>query len=310
MLPTVGRIASPEAVLGIARHAEDLGAGSLWVSDHLAMPVHQESRLPHSDQVTYPVPLDRNYLEAFTTLSWVAGQTSRAALGTAVCIAPYRHPILLAKILGSLAHLTGRTINLGVGTGWLREEFDALGADFRRRHPSTDATIEFVRRAARGDGVVGAPGLAGPREMYLRPQPPAGLAVWIGGSGPLARRRAAALGDVWFPDLHGCSPDQARAGFEEITGLAADLGREDGAVKLAAFLEVHLEPGAVPDPWLTGQQVRGPAGYALEIIGRYREAGMTEVVLAFGGGPARRQEALDSLLGAGLEAVLAAPVPA
>jgi probable F420-dependent oxidoreductase len=304
MLPTVGRVAAPDAVRSIAQHAESVGADSLWASDHLTMPVDQRTSLPHEGGATYPVPVDRNYLEAFTTLTWIAPQTTRAALGTAVCIAPYRSPVLMAKVLGTLSVLSGRRFNLGIGSGWLREEYAALGLDFARRHRDTDDLIRMLRTAASSDGVVDLPGEepGSVEGMYVRPYPPADMPVWVGGSGPLARRRTGRLGDVWFPNIHGCSPSQASAGFEEIRSIAEAEGRGTDAVRMAVFMEIQLGDEVHEAPWLVGQQVRGPASYALDLIWQYREAGMTEVILAFGGGGAiRRQHGLDTLLAAGLD---------
>ena len=306
MLPTVGRVATGESVAAVARHAERAGATTLWVSDHFTMPVAQRTKLPHG-QATYPVPVDRDYLEAFTTLAWAAAQTQRAELGTAVCVAPYRSPIMLAKAVGTLSLLTGRQLNLGVGSGWLKEEFAALDVDFGARHRLTDEAIDFVRACPASDGVVAVAGHAGsePVDMYIRPYPPETMRVWIGGSGPKARRRASVRGDVWFPDLHGCSPAQARAGMAEIAGLAAQAGRPADAVRLAVFMEIHIGETMRPEPWLHGQQVYGSAGFVLDVVNQYRASGMAELVLAFGGGATHRQDSLDRLLSAGLADALA-----
>src|SRR5204862_424559 len=103
----------------------------------------------------YPVPADRAYLEAFTTLSWIGGQTSRVMLGTGVCVLPYRHEILLAKIVGSLEVLCPGRLVLGVGVGWLREGFAALGVT--SSGPTTTTASPTCSSASAGAPTAAAP---------------------------------------------------------------------------------------------------------------------------------------------------------
>jgi probable F420-dependent oxidoreductase len=296
MLPTVGRVVSDDAVRSVALHAEAVGVHSLWVSDHVTMPVRSESPFPFAGRSDYPVPADRAYLEAFTTLSWVGGQTSRVTLGTGVCVAPYRHRILLAKILGSLEMLCPGRLVLGVGVGWLQEEFAALGLRFSDRHRATESTIEFLRSCARREGAVEADGV----ELYVRPHPAAGLPIWIGGNGPVARRRVARIGDGWLPAFYGCSPETVTSGRAEIAELRDELGHAAAAFDVALYIEVHLAEAADGDrPWEIGH-LSGPPSSVVDVLETYRDHGVTEVLLGFGGGADRRRQQLETLLENGL----------
>ena len=211
LLPNVGAAASPQSIVEFARSAEALGVQSLWVGDHLLLAEDQEARYPYNDSGDYVVPSDRNFLDAFTTLAWVAGQTNAIRLGVSVCIAPYRHPAQVAKVLGTLEFLAPGRLVFGVGTGWMRDEFDSLAVPFEERNAATVRLIRFLRDAGQAEGPVTIDNAGYPtHRMFLRPQPPKDLPIWIGGNGALARKRAARHGDAWHPALHRQAPDGAR----------------------------------------------------------------------------------------------------
>src|SRR6058998_3989630 len=113
--------ATPENLKRWAQFAESSGFHALLISDHVAVTPDVAAQ--------YPAP----FYEPFTTLSWLAGITDRIRLGTTVLIAPYRHPLLVARMAANLDQLSGGRLVLGVGVGWAQQEFDALGTDFRRR---------------------------------------------------------------------------------------------------------------------------------------------------------------------------------
>jgi alkanesulfonate monooxygenase SsuD/methylene tetrahydromethanopterin reductase-like flavin-dependent oxidoreductase (luciferase family) len=135
-LPQGGWVASRENVRVYAMLAEELGFHGLWVGDHIVIPPGYESRYPYA--ATHPVPADRPFLEAYTTLAYVAGVTQRVRIAVTAAVTPYRHPLLHAKVAATLDHLSGGRLEIALGVGWLREEFDALGADFAHRGAVTD----------------------------------------------------------------------------------------------------------------------------------------------------------------------------
>jgi probable F420-dependent oxidoreductase len=300
LLPNVGTAASPGAIVEFAAAGEELGLASLWVGDHLLLAEDQEARYPYNDSGDYVVPSDRNYLEAFTTLAWVAGQTRAARLGVSVCIAPYRHPALVAKVAGTLGFLAPGRMVLGVGTGWMRDEFDSLGVRFEDRNRLTADLVRFLRRAAAGEGrlEVGSPGFPAHR-MVSRPAPPSDLPIWIGGNGPLARRRAARLGDAWHPVLHRQPPAQLAAEWAETRELAEAAGRDLAGFELTFFVAVALSDRWRERPWERGV-VQGPAAHIVETLLAYAEVGVSEFVLSIGGSVPRRLALLEALRDAGL----------
>ncbi|WP_327673999.1 LLM class flavin-dependent oxidoreductase [Kitasatospora sp. NBC_00458] len=162
----------PGALRSWAQTVEGLGFDLLMVSDHIA--------ITPDVAVRYPEP----FYEPFTTLSWLAGVTTRVRLGTTVLIAPYRHPLLTARMAANLDQLSGGRLVLGVGVGWARQEFAALGIPFERRGRLTDDHLRAVREA----WAAGTEGPGGRR-----------IPVWVGGNSDAGVRRAVRFGDAWHP---------------------------------------------------------------------------------------------------------------
>ena len=170
-VPNFGPGTNPDVLRRWALTVEGLGFDLLMVSDHIAVTPDVAEQ--------YPAP----FYEPFTTLSWLAGFTRRVRLGTTVLIVPYRHPLLIARMAANLNDLSGGRLVLGVGVGWAREEFDALGVPFRERGRLTDEHLLAIRAAWQDAG------------DYRSGQIP----VWIGGNSDAALRRAVRLGDAWHP---------------------------------------------------------------------------------------------------------------
>jgi len=170
-VPNFGPGTDPEVLRRWALTVEGLGFDLLMMSDHVAV-------TPDVAQ-QYPAP----FYEPFTTLSWLAGLTSRVRLGTTVLIVPYRHPLLIARMAANLNDLSGGRLVLGVGVGWARQEFDALGVPFGERGRLTDEYLTAIRAAWQD----GADYRSGP------------IPLWIGGNSDAALRRAVRLGDAWHP---------------------------------------------------------------------------------------------------------------
>ena len=201
MLPGTGPLASAQAIEAVARLAEQLGFISLWASDHIAMPLVSESRYPGSKDGRMNWPADIPWLDPFTTLLWAAAVTDRIQLGTSILVLPLRPTLLVAKMAASLDHLSEGRLLLGVGTGWLAEEFELCGQDFSDRGTRTTKAIQALRACW-------APGPTQltdefhsriPFDMSPKPVNRSKLPILIGGHGNKALQRVAKVGDGWQP---------------------------------------------------------------------------------------------------------------
>jgi probable F420-dependent oxidoreductase len=176
-VPNFGPGTDPGVLREWARTVEGLGFDLLMVSDHVAVTPDVAER--------YPEP----FYEPFTTLSWLAGITTRLRLGTTVLVLPYRHPLLVARMTAGLNRLCGGRFVLGVGVGWARGEFDALGVPFTARGRLTDEYLGTLREIWRTEA---APRYAGDPGTGAVP-------IWVGGHSQAAIRRAVRFGDSWHP---------------------------------------------------------------------------------------------------------------
>lgn len=170
-VPNFGPGTDPDMLLRWAQVVEALGYDLLMLSDHIALTPDVAEQ--------YPAP----FYEPFTTLAWLAGATSRIRLGTSVLIAPYRHPLLVARMAANLNQLSKRGLVLGVGVGWARQEFAALGVSYEQRGRLTDEHLQAIRHAWTVDPAYRA----------------GDVPIWVGGNGVAGMRRAIRLGEAWHP---------------------------------------------------------------------------------------------------------------
>ena len=244
-LPNYGPLASGANLVRLAQHAEALGFDSVWVADHLVVPVETASIYPFDARDTpTPAKLDGlvEFYEPLMTLAYLAAATTRVRLGVSVYVLPYRNPVVTAKLVATLDALSGGRVIFGVGVGWLREEFTAVGADARVRGRVTDEYLEVCRRLWRDDVAEFAgdhyqlPAVrTGPKPVQ-RPWPP----IWIGGNSAAARRRAVALGDGLH--LIDCRPDEIPAAQTALRSALTDAGRSPDGFTLS--LRRSLTTGA------------------------------------------------------------------
>lgn len=283
------------ALGALAQSAEDLGFDSVWVSDHVVIPEHIASTYPYSPDGVFHSGPSTPVLEPLSALAYLAGCTRRVRLGTHVLILPYRNPLLTAKMVTTLDNLSGGRVDLGVGVGWMREEFAALGYDhlYDRRGAVSDEQIRVLKTLWTED----RPRFEGefyrfdelgaaPRPVQ-RPHPP----VWIGGHTPLALRRVARSGDGWLPigarpPAH-LPPDEIAAGVASIREQAQQVGRDPNQIQIAFSTSVNLGDRA------GGAERRPFQGSPDDIradLARYRDAGVQRFVLSFGAAPAAEYE--------------------
>jgi probable F420-dependent oxidoreductase len=178
---------TPEVLLGWARFAEENGFAIAMISDHIA--------LTPEVQALYPVP----FYDPFTTIAWLAANTNDLLLGTSVLVLPYRHPLQVARTGANLDAFSNGRFVLGVGSGWSKQEYDALGVPFDCRGAITDEYLAAIVDAWTSD-VAASPGPHAPYdEIHTGPRPVPKPPVWVGGASRAAIRRAVRHGDAWHP---------------------------------------------------------------------------------------------------------------
>ncbi|WP_433156966.1 LLM class flavin-dependent oxidoreductase [Kribbella sp. CA-247076] len=255
-VPNFGPGTNPARLRDWARTVEGLGYDLLMVSDHVAITADVAEQ--------YPAP----FYEPFTTLSWLAGVTERVRLGTTVLIAPYRHPLLTARMAANLHQLSGGRLVLGLGVGWARQEFEALGADFDRRGQVTDETLIAIRQAWENDKDYGD----------------GHIPLWIGGRSTAGLRRAVRLGDAWHPLRERV--DWMSTALDRLRTIAADEGRPVPA--FAPRILLRLTPDPLPDDERVAGE--GSLDQVLADLDVLRDLGARSVVLdPFVGDPAETE---------------------
>jgi probable F420-dependent oxidoreductase len=285
-LPGRGPLARPDVIAKIAARAEALRFASLFVTDHVVLPVSADrSVYPYSTSGTLPGGPRQDYFEPLSLLAWLAHATRRVRLGTSVLVAPLRHPLLAAKMLATIDVLAGGRLILGVGVGWLREEFEALGAPpFEQRGPVTDEYLALLRRVWTEDPVSfeGRYWRLPPVHALPKPAQRGGIPIWVGGHTEAALRRAGALGDGWHPiGLRPPAmllPDEYAARAKQVQTYAQQAGRDPAAVTLSFRAPMEVRSPRDKAPGGDRPLFQGTAAQVAEDLRRYQAAGVTHVV--------------------------------
>jgi len=272
-LPSLGPLATIEAIGAVATRAESLGVGSVWVSEHIALPMDYASRYPYSGSGRATFSPQASWLDPFLALTVAATATTRVRLGTSVLILPLRPPLLVAKAAATLDQLSGGRMVLGVGSGWLREEFEVLGVAFEQRGRLTTEAIATMR-ACWGDDPVCLDGRP-PFAMSPKPVQGARLPIVCGGHTDAALGRVAACADGWQPII---DPDGFAARRTVLERLISEAGRSMDELWLSvrpgrenpltpALLERYAAAGATA-VMVSPDYSRGPLEAALEDLER------------------------------------------
>jgi probable F420-dependent oxidoreductase len=259
----------------LARLAEENGFESLWTVEHVVVPAGYESAYPYSRDGRMPGGEDVPIPDPLVWLSMVAAVTTSIRLATGILILPQRNPAVLAKEVATLDALSGGRVTLGVGVGWLKEEFDALGVPFSSRGARTDEYISALRAFWREP----EPTFSGEfvnferAKMYPKPLQAGGPPIVIGGHTAAAARRAGRLGDGFFPG-RGALGDLAGL-LDEMKAAAKDSGRNPDDIEVTAGGAIDVE-GVKPYAELgVSRMVVPPLGYDLETLkeqlGRFSE---------------------------------------
>jgi probable F420-dependent oxidoreductase len=272
-LPQLGPQASPEALIKVAKRAEELGYDSVWVLERILWPLAPREPYPAAPDGKLPETY-QSVLDPIETLTFVAAHTNRIQLGTSVLVLPYHSPIQLARRIASLDVLSrGRTM-VGVGAGWSRDEFEAVGTPFERRGARCDEFLRVMTEIWTKDPVKFEgefyripESMVGPKPIQ-KPHPP----LYIAGFGQYTFDRAAKFGDGWNPA--GIMSFQALEGMiKQFQQTASHAGKERMEVVLRSFTMVFPRPSDNNRTPMTGslEQIR-------EDTAKLREIGVTHLI--------------------------------
>src|SRR5262245_23792281 len=238
-LPQVGLAAGPEALVMVAKRAEDLGFDSVWVLDRILWPINPRAPYPLGDG-SLPAQY-KSVLDPLETLTFAAAHTSRITLGTGVLNLPWYNPVLLARRLTTLDILSVGRLGVGFGIGWSPDEYEAAGVTWHERGKRADELIQALKKIWTTDPVEFQgkyyripKSVIGPKPVQ-KPYPPVYMAAYT----PSAMKRVAVEANGWFPvgiPLSGVGPM-----FEGIKNMAKEAGRDPSAIELIvrANVEIH-----------------------------------------------------------------------
>ena len=239
-----GPFVRPEGAVAIAKAAEDAGFESLWTVEHVLVPEGYESEYPYDKSGKMPGNPDAPIPDPLIWLSYLAAATTTINLATGILIVPQRNPIVLAKECATLDVLSNGRLILGVGAGWLEEEFDALGVSFADRGPLLDDHIACMRALWQGDPAEfdGRFTQFGP--AFSKPQPEAGsVPIVVGGHSKAAARRAGRIGDGFFPGRG--SPETLAELFAVMRATALEHDRDPDQIEITTGGAAAFAPDPV-----------------------------------------------------------------
>jgi probable F420-dependent oxidoreductase len=231
-LPTASPFTTPELLEVLGREAEGRGIGTIWVGEHVVLFKEYASSYPYAADGRIPAPPGTGLLDPLVTLAYLAAHTATVRLGTAMLLLPQRNPVYTAKEVASLDWLSGGRVDLGVGVGWLREEFDALDVGWARRGSRTDEYLEVLRTLwCDDDSAYSGEFYELPVcEMYPKPVQSPHPPIHIGGESDAALRRAAGVGQGWH--TFNRAPEDLAAPLTTLDGYLAAEGRRRSDLRI------------------------------------------------------------------------------
>jgi probable F420-dependent oxidoreductase len=279
-LPNVGLDHGKEMLLPVAESAERLGFDSVFAAHHVALPYERDSQYPYQRSGTeVAMSPGMQWLDPLVALSVVAGVTDRIGLGTSVLVLPYRNPVNLAAEAAALDVLSDGRLILGVGCGWMREEFTTLGIDPSERGARTDEYIQAMRalwtqdpasfkgRFVDFDGVV----------LATTPRTSGGPPIWVGGNTDAGIRRALRHGDGW----HGFEvyPEEMPQIHEQMARIGEEVGRDPAELELSVARGL-IPPGREEESFVPDRRMLGGSAEAiLAELESYSEQGVDLVLI-------------------------------
>lgn len=309
-MPIRAPLCTPENLVAIAKRGEELGYESILPGEHIIVSRRVDSPYPYTSTGVFPgfgaSELEVSHMEPLAMLAFLAGQTRTIRLGTGVMIMPHRNPLIVAKTLATLDVLSKGRVVLGIGVGWMREVFEALGSPpFEERGAVTDEYLRAIKelwtspnptfegKYCRFSDVTFLP------KPLQKPHPP----IWVGGEGIRAIRRAAELGDAWHPVGSNPrfplgEPHQLASALKRLASYASSAGRDPKQIEVAFRTHAYeLRKGSTGRASLNGKRrtFEGTADEIAADIRAFEEIGVTQLVMHFIKPDKPVEDALQSL---------------
>lgn len=251
--------ARPDSMATIAQHAERLNFGTLWAGEHVVVFDSYQSKYPYTEDGAMPLARDADFLDPIVALTYAAAVTRSIRLATGICLVPEHNPIVLAKQVASLDHLSNGRFALGIGIGWSEEEFKAVGVPFERRAQRTCEYLEAMRKLWGEEHASFTGEFVRFDAARMNPKPVAKdrMPVYFGGESLPALRRAAKYGTGWF---------------------GSNLGPLETAEKLAKLREL-MKANRRDPAGLRVMMSPGIPHFSPDNLPKYRDAGVDELVI-------------------------------
>jgi probable F420-dependent oxidoreductase len=297
-LPISGPMASAEVMANIAQLGGALGFDYLTLTDHVALPDTSTPGYPYSTTGEFYTPDPGHRVEQLTTAAWIAAKTSKIRIVLAVMVVPHRPAVVTSKMLATIDVLSGGRLVVGIGAGWLKAELDAVSTTpFAERGAVTDEYLDAMRTIWTQDKpvfhgkYVHIDGLLTDPKPLQKPHPP----IWVGGESGPSMRRAARIGDAWYPigsnnaHLLDTLP-RLTAGIARLREMTKAAGRDPSAIGIVYRVKRH----GVPAPLATDgcrKLFIGTVANTIEDIAAVKEIGVTAIDFDFEGRDAAKSAA-------------------
>lgn len=255
-----GPFAEPDLFSHLVKTSEAVGFESAWTIEHVAIPVGYKATYPYDESGKIPLPEDTAMSDPLLPLAFAAAETERIKLGTGILILPQQHPLYVAKKAATLDVLSKGRLILGVGIGWMRDEFDALGIPFEERAARTDESIRALRSLWKGEPEAFDGKFFQWNPLHLKPSPvqAGGVPIVIGGHVPASARRAARYGDGFFPAVF--RPEQLAELLNPMRDECGKVGRDPAEIELTCLL----------------------AGTDLDLVHQFEDLGVSRLLVGYG----------------------------
>jgi probable F420-dependent oxidoreductase len=297
-LPVSGPMAAPDVMANIAQLGESLGFDYLTLTDHVALPDTATPGYPYSTTGEFYTPDPGHRVEQLTTAAWIAAKTGAIRIVLAVMVVPHRPAVVTSKMLATIDVLSGGRLVVGIGAGWLKVELDAVSTTpFAERGAVTDEYMDAMRTIWTQDKpvfhgkYVNIDGLLTDPKPIQKPHPP----IWVGGESGPSMRRAARIGDAWYPigsnnaHLLDTLP-RLTAGIARIREMTKAAGRDPNAMGVVYRVKRHGQPAPAATDG-NRKLFTGTVANTIEDIAAVAEIGVTAIDFDFEGRDAGKSAA-------------------